>query len=145
MRNMKPILIAIAFLTVFSVVKAQVKKKLPDTAGINADKFINDDWETRPSFPGGQKQFYKYMAKNIHYPASAVNSNTQGKVYLNFTIEKDGSIDNIKVVKGVSKDINAEAIRVLKSSPKWIPGTHHDKPIPFRYSIPMNFELPKKV
>lgn len=105
---------------------------------------VQDDWETRPSFPGGLKQFYKYLAKNIHYPTNAVKNKIQGKVYLNFTVEKDGSVDNIKVVRGLSKDLNAEAIRVLKNSPKWNPGTHHDKPVPFIYSIPVNFEIPKK-
>src|SRR5579863_8359725 len=133
---MKLVLVTILFAAIYLSAQAQVEKKHADTLNTSTEKLIADDWETRPSFPGGLKQFYKYLAKNIHYPASAVKNNTHGKVHLNFTVEKDGSIDNIKVVRGVSKDIDAEAIRVLKNSPKWIPWTHHDKPIPFPYSIP---------
>jgi len=140
---MKPILITIAFLTVFSVANAQSKLKHSDTLQVSDEVHYTDDDYTMPSFPGGLKQFYNYLAKSIHYPASAIKNNAQGKVYLDFTVEKDGSIDNIKVVRGISKDINAEAIRVFKNSPKWIPGTHHKKPEPVRYTIPMNFALPK--
>ncbi|MFB9844641.1 energy transducer TonB [Mucilaginibacter ginsenosidivorans] len=124
--------------------KAQSKSAQIDTTHMEVNHPYNDDDYTRPTFPGGLKQFYKYLAKSIHYPTSAVKGKIHGKVYLNFTIEKDGNVDSVKVIRGVSKDIDMEAIRVLKSSPKWNPGTHHRNPIPYRYSIPINFELPKK-
>jgi len=75
----------------------------------------NDDDYTEPTFPGGLKQFYKYLAKNIHYPKNAVKNHIQGKVYLIFVIEKDGSIGNIKVKKGVSK----ERLRSAQSTEKF--------------------------
>lgn len=111
----------------------------------NADTIYNDDDFTRPDFPGGLKCFYIYLSKTIHYPPSAVKAHILGKVILNFSIEQDGSIGDIKVIKGVSKDLDAEAIRVLKNSPKWIPGTHHKRPDVVRYTIPMSFQLPGAV
>ncbi|MBS1530128.1 MAG: energy transducer TonB [Bacteroidetes bacterium] len=135
---MKPILITIILIFLFVVAKAQTKVKQPDTVMLYAD-----DWYTQPSYPGGIKQFYKYLLKNIHYPANALKNHAQGKVYLNFVIEKNGKVDSIKVTRGVSVDIDAEAIRVLRTSPKWIPGTRHDKPIPYHYSMPLNFQIPK--
>jgi TonB family protein len=141
---MRKLAFIVVLIAACAFAKAQGKLKHADTIGIGDEALYNDDDYTRPSFPGGLKQFYKYLAKNIRYPKNAVKNHIQGKVYLIFVIEIDGSIGDIKVNKGVSKEIDAEAIRVLKNSPKWIPGTHHRKPEPVRYRIPMNFELPKK-
>lgn len=114
-----------------------------DTLHLTSETLIADDDFTQPHFPGGLKKFYIYLSKNIHYPPGAVKNHIEGKVYLVFAIEKDGSIGDIKITKGVSKEIDAEAVRVLKNSPKWIPGTHHRKPNVVYESIPMNFQLPK--
>ncbi|HVV55573.1 MAG TPA: energy transducer TonB [Mucilaginibacter sp.] len=141
---MKRTLLLSCLLLGISAVKAQIKIKHADTINIDKNVPIVDEDFTRPKFPGGLKQFYQYLTKNTHYPKTAVKYRIQGKVYLSFIIEKDGSISDVKVTKGLSKDIDAEAVRVLRNSPKWIPGTHDRKPIQYHYSMPMNFELPKK-
>lgn len=124
-------------------VKGQEKLIDDDTLKITGDNLVNDDDFTEPHFPGGLKNFYIYLSKNTHYPITAVKNHIEGKVYLIFAIEKDGSIGDIKVIRGVSKDVDAEAVRVLRNSPKWIPGTHHGKPDIVHESIPINFQLPK--
>lgn len=119
-----------------------VNKKHDSAVFIDTDALFEDDSFISPQFPGGEKQFEKYLAKNIHYPDIAIKNNIQGKVVLNFLVKKDGSIGDIKVSRSISKDIDEEAIRVLKNSPKWKPGTHQGKPDSVHYRIPINFELP---
>lgn len=146
---MRWIAIIITFATI--CLDACVQKQNPskhddtthETVHLNANVPFADDSFVRPSFPGGEKQFENYLVKNIHYPDSSLKHHVHGKVYLDFVVEKDGSIGNIRVFKSVSKDIDAEAIRVLKNSPKWTPGTHQGKPDSVYYRIPINFQLPK--
>lgn len=99
--------------------------------------FYND----YPSFPGGNVQ--KWIAKNIKYPAEAIEKNIQGKVYVQFVIEKDGSITEVKVIRGVDPLLDAEAVRVVNNMPKWKPGTERGKPARISYTLPVNFFLPK--
>ena len=140
---MKSILIIYVLLLFCFGVKGQGKLRADDTLKVTRDGLVNDDDFTEPHFPGGLKQFYIYLSKNIHYPANEEKDHVQGKVNLTFAIEKDGSIGDIKVTKGVSKNIDSEAVRVLKNSPKWIPGTHHRKPNVVYESIPITFQFPK--
>ena|SRR5579872_3352286 len=100
--------------------------------------------EQEPVFPGGFQSFYKFLAKNVHYPASAVQNHIQGKVFVTFVVETDGSLTDMKVVKSVSPDIDAEAIRVLKSSPKWKPGMQNGKPVRIQFAVPIDFSLSAK-
>ncbi|WP_457271491.1 energy transducer TonB [Pedobacter sp. UYEF25] len=84
-------------------------------ASAEEDKIIDSRTiEKQPEFPGGLTKFYEYLSQNIHYPAAAVRSEQEGKVSLAFTVEKDGSLTNIEVIRGVSKEIDAEAIRVMQ-------------------------------
>jgi protein TonB len=100
--------------------------------------------EQEPVFPGGFQSFYKFLAKNVHYPASAVQNHIQGKVFVTFVVETDGSLTDMKVVKSVSPDIDAEAIRVLKSSPNWKPGLQNGKPVRIQFAVPIDFSLSAK-
>ena len=100
--------------------------------------------EQIPTFPGGFDAFYKYLAQNIHYPAGAAKDRIQGKVFVIFVVEKDGSLTDMKIIRGVSPDIDAEAIRVLKSSPKWKPGIQNGRPVRVQFSVPINFSLSAK-
>jgi protein TonB len=97
-----------------------------------------------PTFPGGFDSFYKYLAQNIRYPASAVKDRIQGKVFLTFIVEKDGSLTDIKVIRSVSGDIDAEAVRVLRSSPKWKPGIQNGRPVRVQFAVPIDFSLSGK-
>lgn len=97
------------------------------------------DIETPPIFPGGMQKFYAFIANNLRYPTDASMSNTQGTVKLSFLITKTGEITDIKVVQSVDSLLNSEAIRVLKSSPRWMPGKLSGENISMRYTLPISF------
>ncbi|MDB5110244.1 MAG: hypothetical protein JWR67_1358, partial [Mucilaginibacter sp.] len=90
---------------------------------------------------GGLKAFYKFLAKTVRYPADARANNIQGRVYVQFIVEKDGSLSGVKVVRGPGHGLNEAAARAVKSSPKWIPGTQHGKAVRVQYTVPINFTL----
>ena len=83
--------------------------------------------EDMPSFPGGNVQ--KWIAKNVKYPVLAMENGIQGKVYIQFVIERDGSITDVKVLRGVDASLDKEAVRVVKAMPKWKPGKQRGKPV----------------
>ena len=83
--------------------------------------------ETEPSFPGGTANLFKFLIDNIKYPQEALEKKIGGKVYLSFVVNTDGSIEDIKVQKGVHLLLDNEAIRVVNSMPKWNPGTQNGK------------------
>ncbi len=104
-----------------------------DTVYLSCDKV--------PEFPGGSQSFYKYLGKNIKYPAVAREKKIQGKVILQFIVQKDGSVSNVKVVRKVSPEIDEEAVRVLAASPKWEAGTNKGSPVICEYNVPVSFTL----
>ena len=89
----------------------------------------------------GELGFLKYIWNNVKYPAYAKEYNITGKVYVSYIVEKDGSVTNVKVVRGVDKNLDAEAVRVIKSLPKYKPGTQRGKPIRVMFTVPINFTL----
>ena len=97
--------------------------------------------EKQPEFPGGLKAFYQYLNDNIKYPKEAAKNKIQGRVFLSFVVEKNGALTNIKIMRGVSADINEEAIRVLSGSPRWTPGIQFGVPVRVKYNINVNFAL----
>jgi TonB family protein len=100
--------------------------------------------ENMPEFPGGQKALYEFLVKNLKYPAKAKKKGISGKVYVNFVIGKDGQVRDIKVIRGVHKLLDKEAIRVMKAMPKWKPGTQRGKNVNVSYNLPINFKLSRK-
>jgi protein TonB len=97
--------------------------------------------EQVPTFPGGDAGFNKYLSKNIRYPAIARENNVQGRVIVQFVVEKDGSLTDIKVVRGIGSGCDEEAVRALKASPKWKPGIQNGRPVRVQYSVPVSFAL----
>jgi protein TonB len=97
--------------------------------------------EKEPSFPGGEEAFRNYLGKNIKYPAIAKENNTQGKVFLSFVVEKDGSLTDIKIVRDIGSGCGDEAVRVLRNSPHWKPGIQNGRPVRVAYTIPVSFTL----
>ena len=97
--------------------------------------------EVDPEFPGGIEALYKYMADNVKYPEKAKADGTEGRVIVTFVIEKDGSVTNAKVLRGVSEEIDAEALRVVSAMPKWKPGTQLGTPVRVQYNLPIYFKL----
>jgi periplasmic protein TonB len=152
---MKSVLILIAFLSFFLAAHAQQpppkNPKDPDSVALDRDstalidppiKISKPDpqqiftaAEHEPEFPGGMGAFYKFIRKNLNQP----KDESQGKVYLSFIVEKDGSITNIQVLRSLSAEANAEAIRVMMKCPKWNPGIQNGKPVRVKYTLPIEF------
>jgi len=101
--------------------------------------------EKMPNFPykGLDKEmgFRKYIAYNLKYPKEAMDKQIQGTVYIQFIVEADGAMSNIKVIRGVSKELDGEAIRVVSNAPKWVPGEQKGKKVRVSYTFPINFAL----
>ena len=98
--------------------------------------------ESMPEFPGGAAAMYKFLGENVKYPVIAQENGIQGRVICQFTVNKDGSLVDIEVVKtGGDPSLDKEAIRVIKSMPKWNPGKQRGKPVRVKYTIPVNFKL----
>jgi len=97
--------------------------------------------ENMPEFPGGDLGLMKYIQKNVKYPPIAKQYNITGKVYVSFIVEKSGYVSNVKVVRGVDKNLDAEAVRVVNSLPKYKPGKQRGKPARVMFTIPINFTL----
>lgn len=112
-----------------------------ETLGDTTKSQVYTAAERQPTFPGGEKGFGAYLAKNIRYPKAARDKKIQGRVVMTFVVEKDGSLSGIKVMRPVEPSIDAEAIRVIKQSPKWIAGTEKGRKVRVQYAIPINFAL----
>ena len=97
--------------------------------------------ENDPMFPGGMEALYKYLRENIKYPQLARDNNITGKVYVTFVVEKDGSIANPRVLKDIGGGCGQEAIRVVKSMPKWTPGKQRGKAVRVQFNLPVSFHL----
>jgi len=97
--------------------------------------------EDKPSFPGGEGALMKFLSAHIDYPALAKESGIQGRVFINFVVEPDGSIDHVKVLRGIGGGCDEEAVRVVKSMPKWIPGKQRGKPVRVSFNLPVKFTL----
>ncbi|MFD0765831.1 TonB family protein [Mucilaginibacter lutimaris] len=111
------------------------------TPADNSGGVVANTVEHMPSFPGGLPAFSKWLAANVKYPKAAREANIQGRVIVSFVVEEDGRLTGVRVVKGVSRDIDEEALRVMNSSPKWIPGKDNGTPVKVAYSVPLSFAL----
>ena len=100
--------------------------------------------EEMPSFPGGDQKLMEYIANNINYPQEARDKGIEGRVFIRMVIEKDGSVSNVKLLRGIGGGCDEEAERVIKSMPKWKPGMMKGEPVPVSYQIPINFKLTEK-
>ncbi len=99
------------------------------------------DLDEMPEFPGGYSALMRFLAKNIKYPTMAVETGVQGRVYVSFVVEKDGSITDVKMSRGIGGGCDEEAIRVVKLMPRWKPGKQHFMPVRVQYSLPVRFIL----
>lgn len=97
--------------------------------------------ETQPRFPGGIQKFLQYLGKNVKYPAEDRKSNLQGKVIVQFVIEKNGNLTDIKAIRSPSNAMSEEAVRVVSSSPKWIPGMQGGSFVRSQFTVPITFTL----
>ena len=105
------------------------------------EKVIFQVVEEMPQFPGGMGEAMKFLAKNMKYPVAAQQAKIEGRVIVQFVVEKDGSVSDVKVMRGVNSEHDAEAIRVVSMMPKWIPGKQRGKAVAVKYTMPIMFRL----
>jgi len=102
---------------------------------------IFDVVEEQPEYPGGTQELYNFIGKNFKYPEMARAANVQGKVYVSFVVGKDGSIEDVKILRGLGSGLDEEASRVVKMMPKWTPGKQRGKNVKVRYNLPIVCKL----
>jgi protein TonB len=115
-----------------------------EIAGVTESTNNNDVFvavEVSPEFPGGEAAFGKFLHDHIRYPSVAKENNTQGRVFLQFVVERDGSLTDIKIMRDPGSGLGDEALRVLKSSPHWRAGMQNGKQVRVQYTVPVNFSL----
>lgn len=100
---------------------------------IDPDSVICDYTEDMPEFPGGIDKMLEFIAENVRLPKCVKEGKVKGRSIVEFVIEKDGTVSDFKIVRSLHKDCDAEAIRVLKSMPKWKPGRQRGKPVRVKY------------
>lgn len=97
--------------------------------------------DVMPAFPGGTKAMRNYLSRNVRYPKADLEKNLQGRAVVQFVVELDGSLTDVKVVRSASAAMGEEAVRVFKNSPKWKPGKVNGKAVRAQYYVPVNFTL----
>ncbi len=126
----------------FKAVQEQVVVKEPEPEVVKPkEEEIFVAVEQQAEFPGGQAALMKWLSNNIRYPESAQQNDIQGRVIVKFVVEKDGSIGQATIAKGVDKDLDREAIRVVKKMPKWQPGKNNGVAVRSYFTLPVTFKL----
>ena len=125
---------------------AELDRVSSDTMAIEdlrdgAQYITYDEVELKPSFPNGLTALTQWLNENIKYPAEAAKDGVEGRVIVEFVVENDGSINNVRVVQSVDPLLDKEAVRVVKRMPKWIPGKQNGVVVRVKYSIPITFNL----
>lgn len=129
--SLKVALMMLVLLFSFTTSTAQTKK----------NNMVYDVVEVMPQYPGGQIAMLKYIMKNIKYPKQIMEEGIQGRVTVSFIVEKDGRVSNVRLLRSVQPSLDKEAIRVVKSMPKWTPGKQNGKPVRVRFNLPVMFKL----
>lgn len=119
----------------------EVSDQVPPLVNITEDDPIFVTVEKEPEFKGGIAEFYRFLSKNIQYTDAMLKKNVQGKVFISLTVEKDGSLSDLKAVRDIGGGAADEAIRVLKLSPNWEPGYQNGQTVRVRYTLPINFAI----
>ena len=112
-----------------------------DEVEVSSEDEIFSIVETTPEFPGGLDSLAAFLQRNIKYPAKAKKNKIEGTVYINFCVEKDGSISNIKIIRDIGGGCGAEAVRVVSMMPRWTPGKQSGKPVRTQFTLPVRFKL----
>ncbi|HMT29759.1 MAG TPA: energy transducer TonB [Bacteroidia bacterium] len=127
----------------YQIVKEYVKATKKETRSYSVSKkdTVYTFASTQPVFPGGDVELMKYLSKNIQYPAKAAAEEIQGTVYLQFVVTKNGTVGSVKAIRSPNAELTTEAIRVVKSMPKWTPATYKNEPVSMRFVLPVKFKL----
>ena len=122
-------------------VKAETGEDTPQSKSAEPTDKVYEVVEQMPTFKGGDAALMKYLSENIKYPEAAEKAGEQGRVVVNFIVENDGAVSNVKVVRSVTPTLDAEAVRVIKAMPKWVPGKQDGKLVRVKYNVPVSFRL----
>lgn len=134
---MKRFLLLLSAIFLTNIAFCQEEKKVSD------DDAIFFVVEVQPEFPGGLDSMYAFIQKNLIYPEKAKAEGIEGRVFITFTIEKDGSVSNVKILRGIGGGCDEAAKEVVEKMPKWKPGTQRGKPVRVQFNLPIKFELEK--
>jgi TonB family protein len=118
-----------------------VEKENVQPKSLNTNEEIFFIVEEMPEFPGGEQALRQFIANSVAYPEMAKKNGVQGKVYVTFTVAKDGSVQNATIARGVDPSLDTEALRVVKNLPKWKPGKQKGEVVNVNYTVPINFKL----
>lgn len=136
MKQQKFIMVFFVLFLLLSQVNAQ-KNEIPEVKkSIKREKL-----ERMPQFKGGTEALYKFITENLEYPSKAKEDGVEGRVVIRFIISKSGKVSDIEVVKSLSKECDAEAIRLVESMPDWIPGMIEGEPVDVQYTLPVRFKI----
>ena len=124
----------------FKAVQEQVVVKEPEPE-VKKEEEIFVAVEQQAEFPGGQAALMKWLSQNVRYPETAQQNDVQGRVIVKFVVEKDGSIGAATILKGVDKDLDREALRVVKKMPRWQPGKNNGVAVRSYFNLPVVFKL----
>jgi len=124
--------------------KATQEKAMKSSQASSSGEQVYNSVEKMPTFPGGDEARIDFMMKNLKYPEQAKKNGVQGKVFVTFIIDTDGSLSNVKVMRGIGAGCDEEAVRVIKLMPKWTPGLEKGKPVKVQFVLPIKFALGEK-
>ena len=135
------VLLVIVFVPARANAQDKKEKTTQTRKNTTTDDKIYEVCEQMPIFEGGDAALMKYLTDSVKYPESAKKRGVQGRVKIGFIVEKDGSLTDVKVLRHVDIALDAEALRVVKGMPKWIPGCQDEQLVRVRYNVPVSFRL----
>jgi protein TonB len=142
MKTLMLILISGLFsLSAFAQTEKSLEMPPKHIEDVNDDQKIYTSADVPPEYHGGESVLFGDLQKHIKYPEEAKKRNETGTVFVSFVIEKDGSVKEMKILRGVSESINNEALRVISKLPNWKPAMHNGKPVRFQFNLPIKFSL----
>lgn len=133
-KTMKLTTLTISLFLAFNFIQNQSLAQTDDTIYSLADE--------QPNYPGGMAGFFKYIQTNLQYPEAAKAKGIEGRIFVEYVIEKDGSISGAKILKGLNAECDKEAIRLVMNAEKWVPGKIDGKVVRVKMALPLNFKLP---
>lgn len=118
--------------------------KTPAAPASRADTLqVHSIVDEMPKYPGGEKELIKYLRTEVKYPKKALKKGVEGIVFISFVVGRDGAIKNLQVLKSLGSGCDEEAVRLIKSMPKWTPGKKGNTPVDVQFYLPVRFKLPK--
>lgn len=127
--------------TLSSVSSATITIDTPSSDKVSENPLKAPD--KMPEFPGGMQKLMTFIGENVKYPQEAIKNKTEGNVFVRFIISKTGKVTNPQIIRGVSKELDEEALRVVSMLPDFIPGEDNGKKVPVEFTIPIKFKLNK--